>query len=141
MNVQTILLKDTAMKTSKLLLAAAAAAALSAFSAGASAEEYQGVLQFQSTASRAAVRADAVVASHSPDQYAEGASAGVPVAIASNTDRSTVRTQAVAAARAGDLYGDAASSGVAPQLTSTLARATVRAQAVAVAHGIGALGL
>ncbi|MDQ0038795.1 hypothetical protein J2W30_006582 [Variovorax boronicumulans] len=126
------------MKTTKLLLAAAV---LSAFAVGASAEEYQGVLQFQSTASRAAVRADAVIAAHSADQYAEGASAGVPVAIASATDRATVRTQAVAAARAGDLYAEAASAGTVPRLSSTLDRATVRAQAVAVAHGIGALGL
>ena len=142
MNVQTdssfTFLKDTAMKTTKLLLAAAV---LSVFAVGASAEEYQGVLQFQSTASRAAVRADAVVAAHSADQYAEGASAGVPVAIASATDRATVRTEAVAAARAGDLYAEAASAGTVPRLSSTLDRATVRAQAVAVAHGIGALGL
>lgn len=126
------------MKTTKLLLAAAV---LSAFAAGASAEEYQGVLKFQSSASRTAVRADAVVAAHGADPYAEGASAGVPVAIAGAADRATVRSQAVAAARAGDQYAEAASAGVAPQLSSTLDRATVRAQAVAVAHGIGSLGL
>ncbi len=126
------------MKTTKLLLAAAV---FSALAASASAEEYQGVLQFQPTASRVAVRADAVAAAHGADQYAEGATAGVPVAIASATDRAAVRTQAVAAARAGDLYAEAASAGPAPRLSSTLDRATVRAQAVAVAHGIGSLGL
>ncbi|MET3494116.1 helicase SNF2 [Variovorax boronicumulans] len=126
------------MKTTKLLFAAAV---LSVFAVGASAEEYQGVLQFQSTASRAAVHADAIAAAHSVDPYAEGASAGVPVAIASATDRAAVHTQAVAAARAGDLYAEAASAGTAPRLSGTLARAAVHAEAVAVAHGIGSLGL
>jgi hypothetical protein len=123
------------MKVHKLLIAACAAAFLSAFAMGASAEQYHGVLKFQSTASRAAVRAEAAVTAHSADVYAEGASAGVPTMIASAVDRSTVRTQAVAAARVGDLYAEGASAGVTSQLGSTIARGGVRAQAVAAARG------
>ena len=121
------------MNTTKLLIVAAA---LSAFAVGASAEEYQGVLQFHASASRAAVRAEAVVAAHSADLYAEGASAGVPTVFASATDRASVRSEAVAAARAGDLYAEGASSRVTPRLNGTLARAQVREQAVAAAHGV-----
>lgn len=94
------------MNTRKLLTLAAVTSALSVFALGASAEEYEGVLQFHSSASRAAVSSQAVAAAHSPDAYAEGATAGAPTVFASAVDRSTVRNEAVAMARAGNVYGD-----------------------------------
>jgi hypothetical protein len=130
--------KDTAMQVTKLLIAAAA---LSAFAMGASAETYQGVLQFQSGASRAAVQAGAVVAAHGADPYAEGASAGVPTVVAGLGNRAQARADAIAAARAGNIYGDGAGAGPDERFASTLDRATVRAQAVAAAHGIDGLAL
>ncbi|MFM9927424.1 hypothetical protein VLK31_30905 [Variovorax sp. H27-G14] len=93
------------MKTTRLLMTAAA---LSFVALGASAESYQGVLQFQSSASRAAVQAGAVVAAHGTDPYAEGASAGVPTVVAGLGDRAQARANAIAAARAGNIYGDGA---------------------------------
>jgi hypothetical protein len=116
------------MKSSKLLTAAAAV--LSVFAAGASAEEYQGVLKIHSFASRAEVSAQGRVAARSVDPYAEGASAGVPVAHASGVDRATVRTQAVAAARAGDLYGEASSHGAVSRPVSSFARRGVNGRAI-----------
>lgn len=138
-SISSFFLKDTAMKTTRLLIAAAA---LGAFAIGASAEDYQGALQFHSSQSRAAVRAEGVVAAHSADLYAEGASAGVPVAaVAGLSDRAQARADAFAAARAGNIYGDGSGAGPAEHFASTLDRATVRAQAAAVAHGIGRLAL
>jgi hypothetical protein len=107
------------MKSAKLLTATAI---LSLFAAGASAEEYQGVLQVRSSASRAEVSAQGRIAARGADPYAEGATAGAPLAHASGVDRATVRTQAIAAARAGDPYGEAASYGAASRPASTLAR-------------------
>ena len=118
------------MKLTKLLTLAAAASALSVFAAGASAEQYQGVLKFESFASRADVRAQGRVAARSANPYAEGASAGVPVALASEASRASVRTGAVAAARAGDLYGEGASSGVESRVTSAAARNSMRRAAL-----------
>jgi hypothetical protein len=119
-------LKETEMKISALLIAAAIS---SMFAMSAGAEEYQGVLQFQSTASRADVRAQAVAAAHSADPYRDGASAGVALALESPLDRSSVRSQAVAAAHSADPYREGAFAGAAPALTSQLDRATVRAAA------------
>jgi hypothetical protein len=130
--------KDTAMQTTKLLIVAAA---LSAFAAGASAEGYQGVLQFQSGADRAAVQAGAVAAAHRADPYAEGASAGVPAVVTGLSDRAQARAGAIAAARAGNIYADGAGAGPDERFASTLDRAAVRAQAVAAAHGIDGLAL
>jgi hypothetical protein len=133
--------KDTAMQTTKLLIVAAA---LSALAAGASAEGYQGVLQFQSGADRAAVQAGAVAAAHRADPYAEGASAGVPAVpavVAGLSDRAQARAGAIAAARAGNIYADGAGAGPDERFASTLDRAAVRAQAVAAAHGIDGLAL
>ncbi len=126
------------MKTTRLLMTAAV---LSFVALGASAESYQGVLQFQSFASRAAVQAGAVAAAHGADPYAEGASAGVPTVVAGLGDRAQARADAIAAARAGNIYGDGAGAGPAERFASTQDRATVRAQAVAAAHGIGRLAL
>ncbi|VTU23219.1 MULTISPECIES: alpha/beta hydrolase [unclassified Variovorax] len=82
------------MKTSKIL----AAAAFSVLAvAGAHAETYEGVHALTSSANRADVAAEAVVAAHSANPYAEGANSGV-VAVASSADRATVRAQAVATA-------------------------------------------
>jgi hypothetical protein len=100
---------------------------------GASAEEYQGVLKFNSTASRAEVSTQAVAAAHSADPYSEGAFAGVAPALVNSLDRSAVRAQAVAVARAGNLYGDDASAGVTPRMASTIDRSTVQAEARATA--------
>lgn len=113
------------------ILTVAALASLSAV--GASAEEYQGVLNFNSTASRAEISAQAVAAAHSPDPYREAAFAGVAPALVSPLDRTGVHAQAVAVAREGDPYGEGASAGVAPHMASTIDRATVQAEARATA--------
>ena len=118
------------MKSSVLLSVAVLA---SVFSLGASAEQYQGVLQFQSTATRADVRAQAVVAAHSEDPYSEAAQAGVPPVFQSQVARSDARSQAVAAARAGNLYGDVSGDGVARVVAGNVDRQAVRAEARATA--------
>ncbi|CAN7772799.1 helicase SNF2 [Variovorax sp. LjRoot290] len=107
----------------------AAIATLAVLSAiGVRAEEYEGVLKFDSTAVRSEVRADAAVAARMPNPYAEGAESGPAEAVASVVDRTSVRTQAYAAARAGNPFGEAASAGVmAPPL---LARAKDRERAL-----------
>jgi hypothetical protein len=85
------------MKTSKII----AAAALSILAAaGAQAETYDGVHQLVSANSRADVNAQAVVAAHSANPYADGYSAGVAPVLASARDRASVRAEAVAAAHA-----------------------------------------
>ena len=116
---------------SRLLLSSAALGALLA--ASAHAEQYQGVLRFQSTASRDQVRAEAVVAAHRPDPYSEGANADLPAALPHEASRAQVRAQADAAARAGNLYSDVAGDGVVQLPHSTVDRQAVRAQAVAAA--------
>lgn len=101
------------------------------------AEQYQGVLRFQSTASRDQVRAQAVVAAHQPDPCSEGANADLPAALPDEANRAQVRAQADAAARAGNVYSDVAGDGVVHLENSTVDRQAVRAQAVtAAAHGI-----
>ncbi|MCR8960603.1 helicase SNF2 [Variovorax sp. S2] len=114
------------MNTRKLLTAIAATSLVSFAASGASAEEYQGVLQFSSTVSRADVRVQAAEAARNADPYAEGASAGVPVATASLANRAPIRAEAIATARAGNLYGDGASASVPSRSATGFARITVR---------------
>jgi hypothetical protein len=102
--------------------------------AGAQAETYQGVHPLSTLNSRAAVNAQAVVAAHSPDPYAEGYGADVPAAIVSSIDPATVHAAAVAAAHSPDPYAEGYDAGVPAVLASSTDRATVHEQAVAVAH-------
>ena len=125
------------MNTSKII-AAAALTLLAA--AGANAETYDGVHALTHGANRGQVQAEAVVAAHSDNPYAEGANSGV-LTIASSTDRNLVRAQAVAAAHSPNPYADGYGQGVLTLAGSTLDRATVRAQARAAARGIDAASL
>jgi hypothetical protein len=101
-------LKETTMKLSHI----AVAASLSMLAlTQVHAEQYQGVLQFHSAASRADVNAQATVAAHSPNPYREGASSGVAPVFVSQVDRAGVRAEAVAVARAGNIYGEGAFAG------------------------------
>jgi hypothetical protein len=84
------------MNTKQLLAVSAAALALLG-AAGAHAETYEGVHAVTSSASRAAVQADAVAAARAGNAYADSAAEGT-VAVNSVLDRSAVREQAVAAA-------------------------------------------
>ena len=85
------------MKTLNII----AAAALSVLAAaGAQAETYDGVHPLTTANNRADVQAEAVVAAHSADPYAEGASADVPPVVTASTDRARMRAQAVATAHA-----------------------------------------
>ncbi len=117
---------------SKTLLAIAVLGLLGA--AGAQAENYDGVHPLTHSANRAEVRAEAVVAAHSPDPYADGFYAGVPEQIHSTIARSTVRGEAVVAAHGPDPYADGYNAGVPQAIASTADRSTVRAQAVATAR-------
>ena len=120
------------MKTSKII----AAAALSLLAAvGAQAESYEGVHALVSANSRADVRAQAVVAAHSENPYADGVSSRVTPALVASTDRAGVRNEAVAAARSANPYAEGYGQGVAPVLASTVDRGTVRAEARAAARG------
>lgn len=122
------------MKKSSLVSALAFS---SLFALAAHAEQYQGVLQFQSTESRAQVQAEAVAAAHGPDPYSEGASSGVAPAPTSSLARAQVRREAVAAAHAGNLYGDQLDAGVTPPTDGQVDRQAVRAQArTTAAHGV-----
>ncbi|MDN6882125.1 helicase SNF2 [Variovorax sp. CAN2819] len=121
------------MTASKLL--SAVSLALLAAAGVAHAETYEGVHPLTAAASRADVAGQAVVAAHSANPYATGASAGPAQAIVSTASRSAVRAEAVAAARSGDPYAEGASSGVAPIVASSVDRAAVRAAARAAAHG------
>ena len=118
------------MKISSILTVAALS---SLFAMGAGAEEYQGVLKFNSTASRAEVRAQAVTAAHSADPYREAAFAGVAPRLVNPLDRTGVRAEAVAIARAGNPYGEVASAGVSPRVAGNVDRRTVQAEARATA--------
>ena len=96
------------MKTSKIV----AAAALSLFAAAGAvhAEEYHGVLEFNSVASRADVAAEAVRAAHGPDLYGEAAYAGVQP-VTSERSRADVAAEAVRTAHAPDQNVTAGSRG------------------------------
>lgn len=85
------------MNTASKIITAAAVALFAA--AGASAEEYQGVITVNSQVSRAQVQADAVAASKAgTNLYGDAAQAGVTQVASGNVDRNAVRAQAVAAA-------------------------------------------
>lgn len=128
------------MKTSKTIAAAAAALSMLA-AAGVQAETYQGVHSISSTTSRTEVKAQAVVAAHSEDPYAEGASSR-PVTVPSGAiARATVRSQAVVAAHSANPYAEGYGQGVAPVPAGSGDRATVRAEARAAAHGVDQLPL
>jgi hypothetical protein len=62
------------------------------------AEEYDGVLQFQSSASRSGVRDQAIEAARAPNPYADAVSSVVAAAPRQPRDRSAVRAEAVARA-------------------------------------------
>lgn len=85
------------MKNHRIIVIAAFAAM--AFSQ-AQAEEYQGVLQTQSTLDRSAVKAQAVAAAHASDPYADGASSVATAAPVSPRDRASVQAEARARAHA-----------------------------------------
>jgi hypothetical protein len=120
------------MKTSKII----AAAALSLLAAvGAQAETYEGVHAPVSANERGDVRAQAVVAAHSENPYAEGVSSRVAPVLTASIDRSGVRNEAVAASHSVNPYAEGYGQGVAPVLASTVDRATVRAEARAAARG------
>lgn len=76
-------------------------AALSLVVAGsAAAETYEGVHPLTTERARADVVAEAVVAAHSPDPYAEGASSGVAPMLQFPTSRRLVQAEAVKTAQA-----------------------------------------
>jgi hypothetical protein len=83
------------MKTSNLLVAAAVALFAAA---GAQAETYEGVQPLTHSRARADVAAEATVAAHSANPFAEGANAGAATVIASERDRGTVHAEAIAKA-------------------------------------------
>lgn len=119
------------MKVRKIL---AAAAICILGTAGAQAETYQGVHPLTTGNNRAAVHAEAVVAAHSPDPYAEGYGAGVPATFVSSIDPAAVHAEAVVAAHSPDPYAEGYGAGVPAVIASTKDPAAVHAEAVAVAH-------
>jgi hypothetical protein len=120
------------MTTSKFI----AAAALSLLAVvGAQAETYEGVHAPVSANNRADVRAQAVIASHSENPYAEGVSSHVAPRLLASTDRAGVRSEAVAAARSANPYGEGYGQGVTSVAAGNVDRTSVRAQARAAAHG------
>ena len=126
------------MKTSNYI-ATAAVSLLAAFGvlvgAGARAETYQGVHAPVSANNRADVRAQAVIAAHSENPYAEGVSSRVAPRLVASTDRATVRAEAVASARSANPYAEGYGQGVASVSVGTVDRAALRAQARAAARG------
>ena len=126
------------MKTSQII----SAVALSLLAvAGAQAETYEGVHSIASTTPRSEVKAQAVVAAHSEDPYAEGASSRHSVAPTGAVARATVLSAAVVAAHSPNPYAEGYGQGVAPVPAGTVDRFAVRAEARAVAHGVGQLPL
>lgn len=122
------------MKTLNII----AAAALSVLAAaGAHAETYDGVHPLTSANNRADVQAEAVVAAHSADPYADGASADAPPMVAASTDRARMQAQAVATAHAPNqnLHVEAFETSVIPQQFMNAQPATRNAAA---ATGVGA---
>jgi hypothetical protein len=119
------------MNTASKLLSGFALAILAA--AGVQAETYDGVAKVTSTQSRAAVRAEGVVAVRSGDQFSDAAGQGV-VSVASSVDRASVRSQGYVAARSANPYAEGYGQGVT-RVESSVDRANVRHQARAAAHG------
>ena len=119
------------MNTASKLLSGFALAILAA--AGVQAETYDGVAKVTSTQTRAAVRAEGVVAARSGDQFSDVAGQGV-ASIASSVDRASVRSQGFVAARSANPYAEGYGQGVT-RVESTVDRASVRVQARAAARG------
>jgi hypothetical protein len=119
------------MKSNRIL----AVAVLSLLAAaGAQAENYDGVHPLTHSASRAEVKAQAVVAAHSADPYAEGYDAGPAAPITSEVARADVKREAVVAAHSADPYADGYDAGVPEAVASDIDRSTVHSQAVATAR-------
>jgi hypothetical protein len=79
--------------------ALAASLAISTFAqTAAHAEEYEGVLQFQSSASRSGVRGQAIEAAHAANPYADAVSSVVAAPPRQPRERGAVRAEAVARA-------------------------------------------
>ena len=116
------------MNTASKLLSGFALAILAA--AGVQAESYDGVAKVTSTQTRAAVRAEGVVAARSGDPFSDVAGQGV----ASSVDRASVRSQGIVVARSANPYAEGYGQGVTP-VESPVDRASVRIQARAVARG------
>ncbi|SCK32675.1 hypothetical protein VAR608DRAFT_2870 [Variovorax sp. HW608] len=120
------------MKTSKFI----AAAALSLVGiVGAQAETYEGVQAPVSANHRVDVRAQAVIAAHSENPYADAVSSRVTPRLVASTDRLGVRSEAVVSAHSANPYAEGYGQGVASTSVGVVDRAAVRAQAFAAAHG------
>jgi hypothetical protein len=119
------------MNTASKLLSGFALAILAA--AGVQAETYHGVAKITSTQSRAAVRAEGVMAARSGDRFSEVAGQGV-TRIASSVERASVRSQGILAARSANPYAEGYGQGVT-RIESPVDRASVRIQARAAARG------
>ena len=119
------------MNTASKLLSGFALAIIAA--AGVQAETYDGVAKVTSTQSRAAVRAEGVVAARSGEAFGDVAGQGV-ASIGSSVDRASVRSQGIVAARSANPYAEGHGQGVTP-VESPVDRASVRIQARAVARG------
>ena len=119
------------MKTSKIL-AAAALAWVAAAGAQAQTDNSNSVQARTGQRDRAEVRAQAVIASHSPNPYHEGASSASSPVLVSSGDRSAAASGALVAARSNNYEGF--TSVAAPTLVTSIDRAIVKVQAVAAAH-------
>ena len=119
------------MNTASKLLSGFALAILAA--AGVQAETYHGVAKVTSTQSRAAVRAEGVVAARSGDPFSDVAGQGV-TRIAGSIERASVRSQGILAARSANPYAEGYGQGVT-RIESPVDRASVRVQARAAARG------
>lgn len=119
------------MNTASKLLSGFALAILAA--AGVQAETYHGVAKVTSTQTRAAVRAEGVVAARNGDQFSDVAGQGV-ASIASSVERASVRSQGIVAARSANRYAEGYGQGVT-RVESRVDRAGVRIQARAAARG------
>jgi hypothetical protein len=119
------------MNTASKLLSGFALAIIAA--AGVQAETYDGVAKVTSTQSRAAVRAEGVVAARSGDAFGDVAGQGV-ASIGSSVDRASVRSQGIVAARSANPYAEGYGQGVT-RVESTVDRASARIQARAAARG------
>jgi len=124
--------KETEMKTSKIIVAAAVSLLAVV---GAQAETYEGVHPLVSANTRAEVRAGAVVAAHSENPYDDTVSSRVAPLLTASTARATVRNDAVAAAHSANPYAEGYGQGVASASAGIIDRASVRAQALAASHG------
>ena len=82
-----------------------------------------------------------VVAAHSADPYAEGASSHVAPILSSSVARSTVRSEAAVAAHGSNPYAEGYGQGVTLVSRGFVNRAAVRAKARDVAHGVDQLPL